>query len=208
MCIHTRLLFLKAKFFVYLQDFDPTLLKKKKKKKTTFAMDLGLDDAVSKPEDNAEAEAADDVNDLEDNLDLESFGKKKKKGKKKKPFNLDEMEGALPTDNADDGVTMGEDAENDDINLDMDFSKDKKKKKSKSKKDLDELFADKEDDKMGDKENGELCWLGNVVVLWIKFISSLLSKQNHARKSGLTDYISNFTTPIKLENATNFFLKN
>ncbi|KAM7358870.1 eukaryotic translation initiation factor 2 subunit beta [Cochliomyia hominivorax] len=77
------------------EDFDPTLLKKKKKKKT-FDLDaaLGLDDG-SKKEETKETTADDAAaNEIDDNLDLESFGKKKKK--KKKAFNLDELEGALP----------------------------------------------------------------------------------------------------------------
>ncbi|XP_017480464.1 PREDICTED: eukaryotic translation initiation factor 2 subunit 2 [Rhagoletis zephyria] len=135
--------------------FDPTLLKKKKKKKT-FDLDaaLGLDDGSKKEEPKEEEPLDTGAADLEDNLDLESFGKKKKK--KKKPFNLDELEGALPSTK--EGEEEGNNAaldepEEDDINLDMDFSMAKKKKKSK-KKDLDELFADKgEEDKGEDKEN-------------------------------------------------------
>ncbi|XP_064548407.1 eukaryotic translation initiation factor 2 subunit 2 [Drosophila montana] len=136
--------------------FDPTLLKKKKKKKTTFDLDaaLGLDDAGKKEDPKDEAIIDATAAEMDDNLDLESFGKKKKK--KKKPFNLDELEGALP-DGADDvtAAATAEDPEEEEINLDMDFTMAKKKKKSK-KKDLDELFADKgEDDKSEDKENFE-----------------------------------------------------
>ncbi|EDW70509.1 eukaryotic translation initiation factor 2 subunit 2 [Drosophila virilis] len=135
--------------------FDPTLLKKKKKKKTTFDLDaaLGLDDAAKKEDPKDEATVDATAAELDDNLDLESFGKKKKK--KKKPFNLDELEGALP-DGADDVTAAAtEDPEEEEINLDMDFTMAKKKKKSK-KKDLDELFADKvDDDKSEDKENFE-----------------------------------------------------
>ncbi|XP_011201992.1 eukaryotic translation initiation factor 2 subunit 2 [Bactrocera dorsalis] len=136
--------------------FDPTLLKKKKKKKT-FDLDaaLGLDDGSRKEEPKEDAPLDSGAADLEDNLDLESFGKKKKK--KKKPFNLDELEGALPSakegEEEESNAAVLEEPEDDDINLDMDFSKDKKKKKSK-KKDLDELFADKdEEDKSENKEN-------------------------------------------------------
>ncbi|XP_036338065.1 eukaryotic translation initiation factor 2 subunit 2 [Rhagoletis pomonella] len=135
--------------------FDPTLLKKKKKKKT-FDLDaaLGLDDGSKKEEPKEEEPLDTGAADLEDNLDLESFGKKKKK--KKKPFNLDELEGALPStkEGEEEGNNAAlEEPEEDEINLDMDFSMAKKKKKSK-KKDLDELFADKgEEDKGEDKEN-------------------------------------------------------
>ncbi|XP_073838624.1 eukaryotic translation initiation factor 2 subunit beta [Musca autumnalis] len=78
------------------EDFDPTLMKKKKKKKT-FDLDaaLGLDDGSKKEETKEVAnEDATAANEIDDNLDLESFGKKKKK--KKKAINLDELEGALP----------------------------------------------------------------------------------------------------------------
>ncbi|XP_017144988.1 eukaryotic translation initiation factor 2 subunit 2-like [Drosophila miranda] len=134
--------------------FDPTLLKKKKKKKTTFDLDaaLGLDDEGKKeePQDDGSIEAGEP--ELEDNLDLESFGKKKKK--KKKPFNMDEIEAAVPTFGSHD-IVLTEEPEEEEINLDMDFSMAKKKKKSK-KKDLDKLFADKmDDDKGDDKENAE-----------------------------------------------------
>lgn len=141
-------------WYFRFQVFDPSLLKKKKKKKTTFDLDaaLGLDDAGKKEDPKDEGAADATAAELEDNLDLESFGKKKKK--KKKPFNLDELEGALP-DGADDvtAAATADDPEEEEINLDMDFSMAKKKKKSK-KKDLDELFADKlDDDKSEDKEN-------------------------------------------------------
>ncbi|XP_023164399.1 eukaryotic translation initiation factor 2 subunit 2 [Drosophila hydei] len=135
--------------------FDPTLLKKKKKKKTTFDLDaaLGLDDAGKKEDPKDEASTVATAAEVDDNLDLESFGKKKKK--KKKPFNLDELEGALPDGTDDVTAAIAEDPEEEEINLDMDFTMAKKKKKSK-KKDLDELFADKmDDDKSEDKENIE-----------------------------------------------------
>lgn len=102
---------------------------------------------------------ADDMNDLEENLDLESFGKKKKK---KKKFNLDELEDALPsTSEPKEEKTDGEGGPDEaggneeDFDLDLDFSKTKKKKKKK--KDLDELVADKvEDEREGEgKENGK-----------------------------------------------------
>ncbi|XP_030375227.1 eukaryotic translation initiation factor 2 subunit 2 [Scaptodrosophila lebanonensis] len=144
--------------------FDPTLLKKKKKKKTTFDLDaaLGLDDG--KKEEPKDDEADDTATaEVEDNLDLESFGKKKKK--KKKPFNLDELENALPGEGDDiANIVATEEPEEEEINLDMDFSMAKKKKKSK-KKDLDELFADKlEDERNEDKENFEgntTTWAGS-----------------------------------------------
>ncbi|XP_018803977.1 PREDICTED: eukaryotic translation initiation factor 2 subunit 2 [Bactrocera latifrons] len=134
-------------------EFDQTLSKKKKKKKT-FDLDaaLGLDDGSKKEEPKEDAPLDSGAADLEDILDLESFGKKKKK--KKKPFNLDEhpseKEGEEDESNA---AAVQEEPEDDDINLDMNFSKDKKKKKTK-KKELGELLPDKdEEDKSENKEN-------------------------------------------------------
>ncbi|XP_014101217.2 eukaryotic translation initiation factor 2 subunit 2 [Bactrocera oleae] len=139
--------------------FDPTLLKKKKKKKT-FVLDaaLGIDDGSKQEEPKEDAPLDSGAADLEDNLNLESFGKKKKK--KKKPFNLDELEGALPSakEGEDEEINAAvleepEEPEEDDINLDMDFSTARKRKRTK-KKDLDELFADKdEEDKSKGNEN-------------------------------------------------------
>lgn len=120
---------------------------------------LGLEDSSKKEETVEDASAGDAAGmDMEDNLDLESFGKKKKK--KKKPFNLEELDGALPKDGEEGnaGDEKSAEAMDDDINLDMDFSTSKKKKKTK-KKDLDELFADKkgdDEDRSEDKENGGL----------------------------------------------------
>merc|ERR1712241_1490177 len=100
-------------------SFDPSLKKKKKKKKTPFDLDGALNDAEG---DNETPEPAKDEN--LDDLDLENFGKKKKKkvgegdeekgdkekdesedidlesfGKKKKTINLDELKEALDDDN-------------------------------------------------------------------------------------------------------------
>lgn len=82
--------------------------------------------------------------------DMEMFGKKKSK-KKKKPFTMDDMSEALP-ETKDNGVAVGEDreppavqpAEVDDFDLDMDFTKAKKKKTKKKKVILNDLIA-KED---------------------------------------------------------------
>ncbi|CAD7002286.1 unnamed protein product [Ceratitis capitata] len=133
----------------------------------TFDLDaaLGLDEGNKKEEPKEEAPLDTAAADLDDNLDLESFGKKKKK--KKKPFNLDELEGALPSakeDEEENNTAAQEEPEDDDINLDMDFSMAKKKKKTK-KKDLDELFADKgEEERSEDKENiddNSTSWAGS-----------------------------------------------
>lgn len=142
--------------------FDPSLIKKKKKKKTPFDLDsaMGADEGgdAETPvgESNTPVEASYggiDAADLDDNLDLESFGKKKKK--KKKPFNLDDLDSALTTveDGVEqekerkevrfedgDGIAFGAD---DGLDEDMiiDFSMKKKKKK---KKDLTELMEAEE----------------------------------------------------------------
>ncbi|XP_055533798.1 eukaryotic translation initiation factor 2 subunit 2 isoform X2 [Wyeomyia smithii] len=160
--------------------FDPSLMKKKKKKKTPFDLDgaLGVDDGAdvetpvagdsSTPAESGNTVGLDGVatNDLDDNLDLESFGKKKKK--KKKPFNLDELDTALAVasegktegekegkdagkmDDADGAVfSIGDDGLDDD-DMKIDFSMKKKKKK---KKDLTELMEAEEAAREEEKEN-------------------------------------------------------
>jgi translation initiation factor 2 subunit 2 len=119
--------------------FDPSLKKKKKKKKTPFDLDgAGGEPAKDDEEDDADNNADlgkkkkkkgavqfDDDEDADgedkdapaddlDDIDLESFGKKKKS--KKKPLNLDDLDDALPGN------------EEDDIDLEG-FGKKKKKKK-------------------------------------------------------------------------------
>lgn len=157
--------------------FDPSLMKKKKKKKTPF----DLDGAMA-PEEGGEAEApagdgeaADSAatgeglgagsaegaagNDLDDNLDLDTFGGKKKK-KKKKPFNLEDMDSALAAVDGDgekeskggddgDGFGFGGDDGMDD-DMKIDFSMKKKKKK---KKDLTELMEAEDAAREEEKEN-------------------------------------------------------
>lgn len=78
--------------------FDPKITKKKKKKKTGFDLDSAIADASndatenSKPDkENMEIDAA--APEDEESLDLENFGKKKRK---KKKFNLEELDAALP----------------------------------------------------------------------------------------------------------------
>lgn len=123
-------------------------MKKKKKKKTTFDFEAALDENIIDS----------GINDFDDNLDLENIGKKKKK---KKPFNLEDLENTLPTEieetTEDGGNNEGGNVE-DDYDLDVDFSKTKKKKKKK--KDLDELVAEKiEEDIQINKENGKCTFL-------------------------------------------------
>lgn len=127
--------------------FDHT--KKKKKKKTAFDLDSALSGESSKDvAREADVEPVDD-----DNLDLDTFGKTKKK--KKKPFfNLEELEGALPEAKEEkapiEELEQPEEEVEDDLDLDIDFSKTKKKKK---KKNLDDFIAEDEQSKSDNKEN-------------------------------------------------------
>lgn len=149
--------------------FDPTMKKKKKKKKTAFDIDAALAEGTTEGNEPAEINSTDKENqepvtenegkdkEIEDgNFDI---GIKKKK--KKKPFNLDELESALPESGTkskeDGGEDIGGAAEDgvveDSFDLDMDFSKTKKKKKKK--KDFDELVAEEEKKEAEEKENSE-----------------------------------------------------
>ncbi|XP_012348743.1 eukaryotic translation initiation factor 2 subunit 2 isoform X1 [Apis florea] len=138
--------------------FDPTLKKKKKKKKTTFDLDAAFNESGNTGDvlenidkENQEPESSAPAED-DEALDLENFGRKKKK--KKKAFNLDELDAALPDAKKEDVVEQQteEVIVDDTFDLDMDFSKTKKKKKKK--KDLDELVAEEERKEIEDKENG------------------------------------------------------
>merc|ERR1719209_1018617 len=80
-----------------------------------------------------------DGEDNVEDIDLETFGKKKKK-KKRPELDMDDLKDALPDDNK----------ENDDVNIEDDldlesFGDKKKKKKKKKPKDLDDLIAEDED---------------------------------------------------------------
>ncbi|XP_043784303.1 eukaryotic translation initiation factor 2 subunit 2 [Apis laboriosa] len=145
--------------------FDPTLKKKKKKKKTTFDLDAAFNESGSTGDvlentdkENQEPEPSAPAED-DEALDLENFGRKKKK--KKKAFNLDELDAALPDAKKEDIVEQQteEVIVDDTFDLDMDFSKTKKKKKKK--KDLDELVAEEERKEIEDKENEETSWVGS-----------------------------------------------
>lgn len=139
--------------------FDPSLMKKKKKKKTPFDLDGAMASEEGGEAEAPASEAADSAvgegagsaegatgNDLDDNLDLDTFGGKKKK-KKKKPFNLDDIDSALAavdgdgekeTKGGDDGEGFGfggDDGNDDDMKIDFSM-----KKKKKKKKDLTELM--------------------------------------------------------------------
>ncbi|KOC60863.1 Eukaryotic translation initiation factor 2 subunit 2 [Habropoda laboriosa] len=154
--------------YKYLQVFDPTLKKKKKKKKTTFDLDAAYNEGGSTGDateatgdkENQEPEALAPAED-DEALDLENFGRKKKK--KKRAFNLDELDAALPDTKKEDVVEQQTEevaVDDMDFDLDMDFSKTKKKKKKK--KDLDELVAEEERKEIEDKENEDTSlWVGS-----------------------------------------------
>jgi len=130
-------------------NFDLTAKKKKKKKKTPFDLDaaepveneegVAEEEAPKKEKKKVEFEetaAADNVEDI----DLESFGTKKKKKKKREGLdNMEELKESLPDEE--------DKPDDEDIDLDLESFGTKKKKKKK-KKGLEEL--DREDE---DKEN-------------------------------------------------------
>ncbi|XP_066971384.1 eukaryotic translation initiation factor 2 subunit 2 isoform X1 [Macrobrachium rosenbergii] len=148
--------------------FDPNL-KKKKKKKTGFNLDAALADSGGTPiepsptPENVEVPEPKETTPEMD--DIELFGKKKPKKKKSKPFNLEELNDALPDgketytggdeENIDPATTVV--AEVEDFDVDMDFSKAKKKRTKKKK--LDTLIAEEDaiDDKDGDLEEAVVC---------------------------------------------------
>lgn len=151
--------------------FDPNL-KKKKKKKTGFNLDAalaegsGAQEPAPTPENGEVQEAKESTPEMDD---MEMYGKKKSK-KKKKPFSLDEMSDALP-EAKDNGVAAGDErepltiqaAEADDFDLDMDFSSKTKKKRTKKKKLLNDLIA--KDDGGAEADDKELesgdGWVGS-----------------------------------------------
>nr|XP_029734849.1 eukaryotic translation initiation factor 2 subunit 2-like [Aedes albopictus] len=149
--------------------FDPSLMKKKKKKKTPFdlegAMAAEEGGETEAPANESAAGAASEgtgggaADDLDDNLDLDTFGGKKKK-KKKKPFNLEDIDSALAGvegegekemkggDDGEGGGFGGDDGMDDDMKIDFSM-----KKKKKKKKDLTELMEAEDAAREEEKEN-------------------------------------------------------
>ena len=132
-----------------LQIFDASLKKKKKKKKTPFDIDSAFDGASgSGPAETVIGTENDMPEDGEikelDDLDLDSFGKKKKKTKKK-AFPMEDIEAALPD------TPEGQEGEGgDEEELDLDFSKIGMKKKKKKK--ITGLSPDLEKDEINGKK--------------------------------------------------------
>jgi translation initiation factor 2 subunit 2 len=153
--------------------FDPSLVKKKKKKKTTFDLDAALADDSSSSAPNTAAttitaasllseaeeraiENADCI-DIENDFDIETFGKKKKK-KVKKPITLESVDTALTEVNDDQPALPEDDDENDDA-----FDLGQMKKKKKKKADINELLKsmENEEDNENVDENNTNQWLGS-----------------------------------------------
>lgn len=153
--------------------FDPSLMKKKKKKKTPFDLDgaMAAEEDTEVPDTETATGAASEAsvaggasndagNDMDDNLDLDTFGGKKKK-KKKKPFNLEDIDSALAgvdggetekeskgADEGEGGGFGGDDGLDDDMKIDFSM-----KKKKKKKKDLTELMEAEDAAREEEKEN-------------------------------------------------------
>lgn len=150
------------------QIFDPALMKKKKKKKTPFDLDAALGESSA---DTAEkGDEPKPEGGAEENFDLEYFGKIKKK--KKKIFNLDELENNLPSADADEkkddasNEAAADDANNEnDYDLDLDFSKTKKKKKKK--KELVDLVAEKSDEQQQNLSDNGMLHLSRIAWIWL-----------------------------------------
>jgi len=139
------------------QMFDPSALKKKKKtKKTPFDLDAELSTSVAPTPQPAPVEEVplEEESVLDDELNLDSFGGKKKK--KKKGITFDDVEKVL------------DEIEDQEEDVNMEFIDQKKKKKKKSGKKLDDLMLEDEVDKENEIEGDEdedsqkgQSWLGS-----------------------------------------------
>jgi len=151
--------------------FDLSSKKKKKKKKTPFDPEAGEEKPEGEEAPPGEEEEApvkkekkkvvfdgDTKDDIDmDDIDLESFGTKKKKKKKRGDGldNLDDIKESLPEDEA----AQGDDGDADDV-ADFDFGVKIKKKGKRSKKvNLDELEED--DEKENEEGDNTDPWTGS-----------------------------------------------
>jgi len=145
-------------------NFDPSIKKKKKKKKTAFDPDADGGDEETAPAAGEEEEPVkkekkkvmfdEEAGDEPEDIDLESFGKKKKKKKVREGLDsLDDVKEALPEDSS------APAAADDDMDLDNldDFGS--KKKKKKKNRNLDDLTADEDKENAG--EEGADPWTGS-----------------------------------------------
>merc|ERR1711892_1255151 len=131
-------------------NFDLAAKKKKKKKKTLF--DLDGADPVENEDGPVEEEAPkkekkkvefeEENNENVEDIDLESFGTKKKKKRGEGLESMEEVKDALPEEEKPE--------EEEDMDLDLDSFGTKKKKKKKKKADLDDL--DNEENKETDAD--------------------------------------------------------
>lgn len=150
-----------------MTEDDPTIdllgKKKKKKKKTPFDLDGALEggnkdeenkDEEKEKDDNEDetekkgkkVEFADDQNaqDDIDGIDLESFGKRKKKKKKRGDIDMEDLKEALPGDDEDKENNEEEDVD-DDLDLGS-FGLKKKKSKKGKRKDLEDVLQEEEEE--------------------------------------------------------------
>lgn len=140
-------------------NFDPSIKKKKKKKKTAFDPDADGGDEEASPAAGEEEEPVkkekkkvvfdEDAGDEPEDIDLESFGKKKKKKKVREGLDsLEDVKEALPEDSE-------PAAADDDMDLDDFGSKKKKKKKNRNLDDLEN------EDKENAGDEGADPWTGS-----------------------------------------------
>lgn len=140
-------------------NFDPSIKKKKKKKKTAFDPDADGGDEEAAPAVGEEEEPVkkekkkvvfdEDAGDEPEDIDLESFGKKKKKKKVREGLDsLEDVKEALPEDSE-------PAAADDDMDLDDFGSKKKKKKKNRNLDDLEN------EDKENAGDEGADPWTGS-----------------------------------------------
>lgn len=161
--------------------FDPSKKKKKKTKTVPFDIDAvlqegpggGPDGSFGGPGDSAQAQDSEDKDDQDKEnkekdddlgMDLDDFSglKKKKKKIKKKPFNLDDLDNALPE------TSLPEkeeplDGESDEMKADMmddddlDFNLPSRKKRKKKPLKINELGSEGTMEKEKDDDDGDEC---------------------------------------------------